>query len=362
MILSAIQNGKNAPEVEREMALCPRFCESPETPAASLAGRFGGRMTARGRLRIGISACLLGDRVRWDGDHERRDFLADVLGPRVEWVKACPELEAGLGVPREPIAFVRGSGGLRLTGGRSGTDMGPRLDDASARILASAGATDGWVLKARSPSCGPDGARVYATVEALRSDGPFERTARGRFADRLKRECPRLPAVDETMLQDTASRLHFVERCFVHRRVRALGEAPDPAAWRALHEALELQVLVRSAHARHTLSSCVRQGDSDPHAFAKWRALLAIAMAVPPIPSRVDGVLRRVALRLGTPAAAECVQAHEEEGAGLDVVRERLLAEARRAGDAVLLAETFLDPEPEERDLRRAIRGAGPAG
>ena len=73
-------------------------------------------------LRVGISQCLLGDAVRFDGGHKRDSFLTDVLGSHVEWVPVCPEVEAGLGVPREPIHLVRGTASSRLMTVRTGID------------------------------------------------------------------------------------------------------------------------------------------------------------------------------------------------------------------------------------------------
>ncbi len=305
-------------------------------------------------LRLGISSCLLGDPVRWDGRHERRDFLTDVLGPRVEWVRACPELEAGLGVPREPIAFVREAGGrLRLTGARSREDVGPRLEAAGERILAAPerAALDGYVLKSRSPSCGLDGARVYAAARDLFDDGPFERAARGVFARRLLQGT--LPVVDETMLADRAGREHFVERCFAGRRVREALAAGGPAAAVArTNEAFELQVLARSATARKELAA-LAVTDADA-----WRARFAAAMAEPPRRERVAGVLERVVLRLGTKTARTAADAFTSGGAELDEARAALRAEAAAAGDDALLAQTFLDVDPDELVLRAALRDA----
>ena len=65
-------------------------------------------------IRIGISSCLLGEAVRYDGGHKRDPFLTDVLGPHVEWVKVCPEVESGMGTPREPMRLVDDHGTIRL--------------------------------------------------------------------------------------------------------------------------------------------------------------------------------------------------------------------------------------------------------
>ena len=186
-------------------------------------------------LTLGISSCLLGDRVRWDGDHERRSFLADVLAPHVTFVRVCPELEIGLGVPREPIALVREGAVHALVGAASRRDLTAAMASFAAARADGFEGLDGYVLKSRSPSCGLAGARVYADRATLFADGPFERSGRGLFAETLVRRRPLLPVVEELQLDTLVGQLHFAERCFAMRRARRLraaiaGGAGAPAA------------------------------------------------------------------------------------------------------------------------------------
>ena len=78
-------------------------------------------------LRIGISSCLLGDEVRFDGGHKRDPFLTETLAPFVEWVRVCPEVEIGMGVPREPVRLVRVNGDTRMIATRSGIDYTDKM-------------------------------------------------------------------------------------------------------------------------------------------------------------------------------------------------------------------------------------------
>src|SRR3954454_19203811 len=89
------------------------------------------------RIRIGISACLLGDEVRYDGGHKRDPFLTTVLGPLVEWVKVCPEVEVGMGTPREPIRLVDEGGHLKLLGVTTAIDHTAAMTAyATRRVIA----------------------------------------------------------------------------------------------------------------------------------------------------------------------------------------------------------------------------------
>jgi uncharacterized protein YbbK (DUF523 family) len=165
----------------------------------------------RGKPRVAISACLLGEPVRWDGGHRRDPFLVERLGPLVEWVPLCPEAELGLGVPREPIALVGDPAAPRLRGATSGAELGePMRRWSEARVAAlSAEGIDGVVLKARSPSCG------LADVPVLAEGGGAAPGAgTGLFAAALRALRPDLPAIDEVALADPGLRRAFLERLF----------------------------------------------------------------------------------------------------------------------------------------------------
>src|SRR5512147_3233577 len=95
--------------------------------------------TAHRPIRIGISACLLGEKVRFDGGHKRDAFLTETFGRFVEWVPVCPEVECGLGTPRESMRLVRGEDGVRLLTVKTGVDFTRRMQRFSrSRVLALA--------------------------------------------------------------------------------------------------------------------------------------------------------------------------------------------------------------------------------
>ena len=186
-------------------------------------------------LRVGISACLLGERVRYDGGHKRSAFLVEELGKRVEWVAVCPEVELGLGVPRPPIDLVRVDGAVRLRVATTGEDLTDAMRAYAAwraRGLASL-ALDGYVLKSKSPSCGL--ARV-----PIHDDADPDAVGRGLFADALGETMPHLPLEDEARLARAPVRAHFVERLLAAARWRELTKRPlragDLVAFHAAHK------------------------------------------------------------------------------------------------------------------------------
>ena len=155
--------------------------------------------------RVGISACLLGVQVRYDGGHKLEAYAAGPLGKRVALVSVCPEVEAGMGVPREPVQLRRTREGIRMVGvtsGRDHTDAMKRHARRRVAMLESLGLS-GYIFKKNSPSCGPAGVPVH---------GPDAETSRGLFAAALLERMPDLPVADETDLATRAGREKFLGR------------------------------------------------------------------------------------------------------------------------------------------------------
>jgi uncharacterized protein YbbK (DUF523 family) len=160
------------------------------------------------RKRIGVSACLLGEKVRWDGRDKLDGFVAG-LAAEFELIPVCPEVEVGLGVPRDPIQIEQpGSSGTRLRNVITGEDLTERMEAfARARVEALAAlGLSGYVLKSRSPSCG----RVNVPIH--KSDGTAEESGVGFFAREVLARLGDIPVEDEASLADPEVRTRFLER------------------------------------------------------------------------------------------------------------------------------------------------------
>ncbi|MBH0196112.1 MAG: DUF523 and DUF1722 domain-containing protein [Nitrospira sp.] len=169
-------------------------------------------------LRLGISRCLLGDEVRFDGGHKRDHFLTDVLGPYVEWVPVCPEVEAGLGTPREAMRLVGNPHRPRLMTITSKHDHTEAMESMVDVRLDSLRKLDlsGFVFKRGSPSCGVERVRVY-TVQGMPSHSGV-----GIFAKAFIEQFPLIPVEEEGRLSDPSLRENFIERVFCYRRFQDL--------------------------------------------------------------------------------------------------------------------------------------------
>lgn len=165
------------------------------------------------RPRIGVSSCLLGELVRYDGGHKRSATLVDRIGPQVELVPVCPEVEVGMGTPREPLQLVGSDRGVRMITVGTGIDYTDRMNDWArlrVRELERAG-LDGYVLKSASPSCG-----LEVPVLSERNE------SNGLFAAMLMHELASLPVIDEKRLEDPDVRAEFLARVVTHHRERVI--------------------------------------------------------------------------------------------------------------------------------------------
>lgn len=169
-------------------------------------------------IRVGISACLLGQEVRYDGGHKRDRYITDTLGRFFEWVPVCPEVEVGLGTPRETLRLEGDPAAPGLVFAKSREDITQGMQRwAISRLDALAKADlSGYILKSDSPSCGMERVRVYRPSGTPSKDGV------GIFARALMDRFPLLPIEEEGRLHDLPIRENFVERVFSYRRWRDL--------------------------------------------------------------------------------------------------------------------------------------------
>ncbi|HMM45818.1 MAG TPA: DUF523 and DUF1722 domain-containing protein [Candidatus Macondimonas sp.] len=170
------------------------------------------------RLTLGISACLLGEAVRYDGGHKRDRCILETLAPYFDFRPFCPEMAIGLGAPRPPLRLVQEDGSIRARGiADQSLDVTADLAAFGQRVAAEAAHDlSGYVFKARSPSCGM--ARVPVHDEA----GRAHPRGRGIYADAVLNGLPLLPAEEEGRLQDAALRENFLERVHAYARWRTL--------------------------------------------------------------------------------------------------------------------------------------------
>lgn len=172
-------------------------------------------------IRLGISRCLLGDKVRYDGGHKLAAFLSETFGKFVEWVPVCPEVEAGLGIPREAMQLVGSVRAPRLMTIGTQKELTTALVEFSARRARELRGErlDGFIFKKDSPSCGVSRVRIY------NEHGMPHRKGVGLFAQAFMDQFPLIPVEDEGRLNDPALRENFVERVFCYHRWKMMNQS-----------------------------------------------------------------------------------------------------------------------------------------
>ena len=309
-------------------------------------------------IRIGVSSCLLGRAVRWDGAHKRDDLVTDELGPFVEWVPVCPEVELGMGVPRDAIRLVDRDGALRLVAERSGEDHTAAMRAWAKRRLRELAALElcGYVLKAGSPSCGMEGVPVWS------ARGMSERRGRGAFAAALLDSCEALPVEEATRLHDPRLRENWIERVFAYRRLRSLfGRAWTLRDLVAFHAGHELQLLAHAPARGAALGRLVARGRAKRRGAlrAAYERGFMDALRQIATPRRHAHALRRalgrLRARLDVGDRRALRRAIDDYAAGLLplVVPIALIRHhVARLGVDELGAQFYLEPDPKELMLR----------
>jgi uncharacterized protein YbgA (DUF1722 family)/uncharacterized protein YbbK (DUF523 family) len=313
------------------------------------------------RIRLGISACLLGERVRFDSGHKREPFLVESLGQFVDWVSVCPEVESGMGAPREAMRLVRVDDEIRLLTNKTAQDKTVMLRHFSSRRVNELAEEDlcGFVLKKDSPSCGLERVKVYSP------GGVPTKTGRGLFAEALAARFPLLPIEEEGRLNDPRLRENFVERIFAYRRLVTLfAKRWTMGDVVRFHTAHKLTLMAHKPDAYRRLGQLVASGASTPRGELQQRyasefmaALLAMAT-----PRRHSNVLHHMLgyfkKTLDRESRAELLALIEDYAAGHVplVVPLTLLGHHIRRGEVSYLADqVYMRPHPVELMLRNHV-------
>ncbi len=229
------------------------------------------------KIKLGISSCLLGNKVRYDGGHKLDPFLANTLGQFVDYIPVCPEVEAGFPVPREAFRLVGDAAAPRLVTRQSGVDATPQMERWLEKKLPQLEKEElcGFIFKSRSPSSGMERVKVY------NEKGMAEKNGVGIFARALMERLPLLPVEEEGRLQDIQLRENFIVRIFAYRRWRELLAA-GPTAGRLVdfQRRHKLLLMAHSPEMARRLGKLVAAAGSRPAAgvFAEYEELLLTAL------------------------------------------------------------------------------------
>ena len=312
-------------------------------------------------LRLGISRCLLGEEVRFDGGHKRDRFLTEVLGRYVEWIPVCPEVEAGLGIPREAMRLVGDPQHPRLVTITSGKNHTGALKTMTTNRLEELKNLDlsGYVFKKGSPSCGIERVRIY------NEHGVSSRKGVGLFAQAFIAQFPLIPVEEEGRLCDPTLRENFIDRVFCYRRWQDLVQSGvTRQALVQFHTIHKYLLLAHSPQQYEVLGRLVGQAcQYRPKELAhrygeRFMRILAMKATLRKHVNVLQHILRYFKERLGASEKAELLGVISDYHHGLTplVVPLTLIKHYVRVFDVSYIREqVYLNPHPKELMLRNHV-------
>ncbi len=314
------------------------------------------------KIRIGVSSCLLGEQVRFDGGHKHSRYITDVLGDYMEFVGVCPEVECGLSVPRESMRLMGDPDRPRLIGPKSGTDYTEQMQTWAADRVAKLADEDlhGFIFKAKSPSSGAFRVKVY------NEHGMATNSGRGLFAGAFMDSYPWLPVEEEGRLNDLPLRENFMDRVFAYARFRqAMTADPTPKGLVAFHTTMKLTVMAHSPAHYKSLGQLVADAGKTPWETLHdlYRLELMIGLKELASKGRHTNVLQHIQGflkdQLSGKDKAELQQVFEDYRQGLLplIVPITLLKHHLNRHDAPdwLEKQAYLHPYPKELMLRNHV-------
>jgi uncharacterized protein YbgA (DUF1722 family)/uncharacterized protein YbbK (DUF523 family) len=304
---------------------------------------------------------LLGEEVRYDGGHKHDSLITETLGRYFEWVPVCPEVEIGLGTPRESLRLIGRVDAPKLIAVMTGTDHTRAMQRyVSQRVkrLARLG-LHGYLLKKDSPSCGMERVRVYS------GKGPPRRSGRGLFADTLMKHLPTLPVEEEGRLRDPVLRENFIERLFArHRWLELVRNRPTPGKLVEFHTRQKLAILAHGQVHYRKMGRLVARAGKTPmrDVLARYEREYFDALKIKATPRSHAKVLYHLLGFLEEPLRIEnkrelvsCIENYRKGLVPLIVPLTLINHHFRRHPVSWVMIQTYLHPYPAELMLRNSV-------
>ena len=309
-------------------------------------------------IRLGISACLLGRKVRYDGGHKLDHFLVDTLGPYVEYVPICPEVECGLGIPREAMHLEGNPAEPRLVTVRTKLDMTKQMLDWAQKRVRELEKENicGFIFKSDSPSSGMERVRIY------NEKGMPSAKGRGLFAGAFMDHFPTLPVEEEGRLNDVGLRENFIERIFAYARFKeTISEGITAARLIDFHTRHKLLLLAHSPKHYSLMGRLVAAGSRQPMetTFKQYESLLMEGLKLRATAKKNSNVLYHIAGYFKRVLSADerqelvhIIELYREEKLPLIVPVTLMNHYVRKFNDPYLKEQVYLNPHPLELTLR----------
>jgi uncharacterized protein YbgA (DUF1722 family)/uncharacterized protein YbbK (DUF523 family) len=313
------------------------------------------------KIRIGVSTCLLGEAVRYDGGHAYDRYVPETLGQYMEFVPVCPEMEAGFGVPREPVRLVGNPASPRLMMVKTKQDLTDTMTAWARRRVKELEKEDlcGFIFKSKSPSSGMERVKVYT------EKGMPVKKGVGLFAKAFMEHFPLIPVEEEGRLHDPHLRENFIERIFTLNRWRqTLKGKKSPGTLVAFHTRHKLLILSHSNKHYREMGKLVAQtkGKKISEIYAQYEALLMEALRLKATFKKNTNVLQHMMgyfkKQLTADEKQELLEVINDFHSGLVplIVPVTLFKHyVRKFGQPYLKDQVYLSPHPTELKLRNRV-------
>lgn len=313
------------------------------------------------KIIIGISSCLLGETVRWNGGHKKDIYINEVLGQFFEWVHVCPEMDVGMGVPREAVHLTGSLENLRMVGKETKTDWTGKMRHYSRIRINELQSLKlcGFIFKKNSPSCGIKGIKIYPDKGRPRSLGV------GLFANEFIKRHPFLPVEEEDRLRDPRIRENFIVRVFSYQRLQQLMNSRfSRARLNAFHTHHKLLLLAHDRKKYTALDRLVTQSKqlSPAKLRRQYSAIFMQVLSTLTTVKKNINVLQNVVgyfkILLDKKDKQDILQSIEDYHQGLVplVVPLTLIKHyVRKYCIEALMDQVYLNPHPKELLLRNHV-------
>ena len=310
--------------------------------------------------KIAVSACLLGQPVRYDGGHKRDRFITDQLSQNMEIVPVCPEMEAGMGVPRPTIQLRRIDDQLRLVRSNDGSiDYTDAMAEvARKRAQQLGGQISGFIFQKKSPSCGME------RVPVANAEGkPADRNGTGMFVQHFTRHCPLIPIEEEGRLNDPVLRENFLERVYALDRWHRL-DSSDLPGFIEFHARHKLMLMARGTEAYTRLGRIVSGVQKHDLAMRRDAYIAGFMQTMAQRVSRkrhynvlqhILGYFKRDLSSADKQELLDLFQSYRLMQIPLATPITLLLHHLRKYPDAYLAQQHYLKPYPDRLALRALI-------
>jgi uncharacterized protein YbgA (DUF1722 family)/uncharacterized protein YbbK (DUF523 family) len=311
-------------------------------------------------MNIAVSACLLGEKVRFDGGHKHDRFITDELGRYASFVPFCPEAIA-FGTPRPSIRLVNMEDGYNIISNKNGTNLTKELQDKSYQELHKIAGTNlsGIIFKSKSPSCGMGSAKAYL------ENGFADSKADGMFVAICKEKFPLLPMEEEGRLQDDWLRENFIMQLFAYDSIEKLKESkPDMRAVVDFHTKNKFMLQAKDEKIYRVLGNIVGNHENltIEALFANYEYNFKVAIAKKSSIKRNRNVLEHMSGFFKNELSSdekevlrEQIEEYAKKIVPIIVPLSTIKLYAKKHKTAYLLGQTFLEPYPKELALRSSL-------